>query len=402
MKNGIKQVLIQGMFFEDMGITYLGPVDGHNIPAMLKTFKEAARVDGAVVVHVLTKKGKGYKPAERHPDRFHGTEAFVVESGAPLSKKSKPSYTDVFSKAIYQLGSLDSKVVAITAAMKDGTGLDKFAQSFPKRFFDVGIAEEHGVTFAAGLAAAGLKPVVAIYSTFLQRSYDQILHDVCIQDLPVTFAIDRAGLVGSDGETHQGIFDLSYLTSIPNMTVMAPKNKRELTDMMTFAIDFNHPIALRYPRGEAYEGLGQFRKPIEYGKSEILYKEEGIALLAVGSMVKTAEQVWEQLKEMGHSASLVNVRFVKPMDMDMLDSVAAGHKLIVTLEENAQNGGFGEHVLRYLNQKSDFSEGKLRLINVSIPDQYVEHGSVEILQKDLGIDSQSVLERILAEYKEIS
>ena len=266
-KSGIKQLFIQGMLFENMGITYLGPVDGHDIGAMVRVFQDASNVNGAVLVHVITQKGRGYLPAERHPARFHGTEPFEIETGLPLKRRTTANYTDIFSTVMRKLGERDQKVTAITAAMEDGTGLKRFHNMFPERFFDVGIAEGHAVTFAAGLAAAGLKPVFAVYSSFLQRAYDQMLHDVCIQDLPVVFAIDRAGLVGSDGETHQGIFDLSYLSSIPNMSIMAPKNKWELSDMVKFAVDFGHPIAIRYPRGEAYTGLREHREKIAYGKS---------------------------------------------------------------------------------------------------------------------------------------
>ena len=264
---------------------------------------------------------------------------------------------------------------------------------FPDRFFDVGIAEEHAVTFAAGLAAAGLKPVVAVYSSFLQRAYDQILHDVCIQNLHVVFAIDRAGLVGSDGETHQGIFDLSYLSSIPNMCIMAPKNKWELSDMMKFAVNYNGPIALRYPRGEAYDGLKEFRTPIEYGKSEILYDEEDIAILAVGSMVKTAEEVRHELRVRGYSCSLVNVRFVKPIDEELLMQIAKEHRLVVTMEENVRTGGFGDHVLEYYNDIGS----SVRVVNVALPDDYIEHGNVDVLRRETGIDAETVIKRIIAE-----
>lgn len=298
-KNSLKQLVIPGMLFEDMGITYLGPVDGHDIEAMVRVINEAKRVNGPVMIHVNTMKGKGFTPAERHPARFHGAEPFDIETGLPKKAKAKSNYTDVFATIMCKLGQRDESVVAITAAMPDGTGLKRFRNMYPDRFFDVGIAEEHAVTFAAGLAAGGLKPVVAIYSSFLQRAYDQIVHDVCIQNLPVVFAIDRAGLVGSDGETHQGIFDLSYLSSVPNMQIMAPKNKWELSDMMKFAVDFGAPIAVRYPRGEAYDGLKEYRQPIQYGKAEWIYKEKDIALFAVGSMVKTAEAVYAKLKEAG-------------------------------------------------------------------------------------------------------
>ncbi len=396
-KSGIKQLVIPGMLFENMGITYLGPVDGHDIGAMRRTFQEASKVNGAVIVHVLTKKGKGYMPAERHPARFHGAEPFAIENGLPLKPRTKANYTDIFSTVMRKMGERDEKVVAITAAMKDGTGLKRFHNMFPDRFFDVGIAEGHAVTFAAGLAAAGLKPVVAVYSSFLQRAYDQILHDVCIQDLPVVFAIDRAGLVGSDGETHQGIFDLSYLSSIPNMSIMAPKNKWELSDMMKFAVNFGHPIAIRYPRGTAYDGLKEFRSRIVYGKSEMIYEEQDIVLLAVGSMVETAEKVHELLKSMGYFCSLVNVRFVKPLDTELLDRLPKNHDLFVTMEENVVSGGFGEHLVRYFNDKG--MENMPKICNIALDDVYVEHGNVEILKKEMGLNAESVVKRIVANYK---
>ena len=393
-KSGIKQLVVPGMFFEDMGITYLGPVDGHDIKAMMKVLREAKKVEKAVLVHVITKKGKGYLPAERHPARFHGAEPFEIETGLPTKNRVKANYTDVFSTVMTKLGARNEKVVAITAAMPDGTGLKRFSNMYPDRFFDVGIAEEHAVTFAAGLAAGGLSPIVAVYSSFLQRAYDQVLHDVCIQDLPVVFAIDRAGLVGSDGETHQGIFDLSFLSSIPNMHVMAPKNKWELSDMMKFAVAFEHPIAIRYPRGEAYDGLKEFRKPIELGKSEILYEEGDIALLAVGSMVKTAKDVRTELKDRGYSCSLVNARFVKPIDEEAVTELAKSHKLLVTLEENVLSGGYGEKVGEFCNR----TRLDVKVMNVALPDEYVEHGNVDLLKREVAIDSESVVKKIIAEY----
>ena len=392
-KNGIKQLVIPGMLFENMGILYLGPVDGHNIPAMVKLFKEASKVEGPVLVHVITEKGKGYLPAERHPARFHGTEAFDVETGLPLVKRVKANYTDIFSTVMRKLGDRDEKVVAITAAMADGTGLKRFRNMFPERFFDVGIAEEHAVTFAAGLAAAGLKPIVAVYSSFLQRAYDQILHDVCIQELHVVFAIDRAGLVGSDGETHQGIFDLSYLSSIPNMHIMAPKNKWELSDMMKYALVMDAPVAVRYPRGEAYSGLKEFRAPVELGKAELLYAEGEVCLLAVGSMVVTALAVRELLKEYGIDCSIVNARFVKPIDEKAVEWAARNHRMVVTMEENVSSGGFGEKVREYF----DTLETESVLMNVALPDDYVEHGNVDLLKHETGIDAESITSRIRKE-----
>lgn len=390
-KSSVKQLVIPGMLFEDMGITYLGPVDGHNINDMLKVFREAKRCKTAVLVHVITQKGKGFAPAEKHPARFHGAEPFDVNTGLPLVPKTKSSYTDVFSTVMCKLGDRHEDIVAITAAMPDGTGLKRFRNMYPERFFDVGIAEEHAVTFAAGLAAGGMKPVVAIYSSFLQRAYDQILHDVCIQNLPVVFAIDRAGLVGSDGETHQGIFDLSFLSSIPNMHIMAPKNKWELSDMLKFSMAFNGPIAIRYPRGEAFDGLREYREPICFGKAEWIYREQHIALVAVGSMVKTALTVREELIKRGYACSIINARFVKPIDADMLDEAAQSHRLIVTMEENVASGGFGEKVRDYL----DKTRTGVQILNINIPDEYVEHGNVEILRREVGIDAETIIERIL-------
>ena len=393
-KNGLKQFFVPGMLFEEMGLTYLGPVDGHNIRQLVKTINEAKKVRGAVLVHVCTQKGQGYEPAIRHPARFHGAEPFEIETGLPKKRHGKPNYTDIFSTVMRKMGDREPNVVAITAAMPDGTGLKRFRNMFPERFFDVGIAEQHAVTFAAGLASAGLIPVVAVYSSFLQRAYDQILHDVCIQKLHVVFAIDRAGIVGSDGETHQGIFDLSYLSTIPNMCVMAPKNKWELSDMMKFAVTYEGPIALRYPRGEAYDGLERFRTPMEYGKAEVIYDETEIALLAVGSMVKTAVETRAHLRELGYPCTLINARFVKPLDEQLLRDLEAEHKLLVTMEENVKNGGFGERVLEYLSEIGS----NLRVLNISLPDDYVEHGNVDVLKKEFGIDAETVTKRIVADY----
>ena len=392
-KNSIKQLFIPGMLFENMGITYLGPVDGHNIPALCKVLKEAQKLDHAVLVHVLTKKGKGYEPAEKNPAHFHGVSPFDIKTGKPLAEKKYPTYTDVFSKKLCQLGETHPELVAVTAAMPDGTGVAAFGKKFPDRFFDVGIAEAHAVTSAAGMAAAGLRPVVAVYSSFLQRGYDQILHDICIQNLPVLFAVDRAGLVGSDGETHQGIFDYSYLTSIPNMSVAAPKNLWELRAMLDFAMDYKAPFAIRYPRGTAYRGLKEFMQPIAYGKGEIIYEEENIALLAVGSMVSTGEHVRAKLKEEGVSCTLANARFVKPFDKELVDRLAKNHRLIVTMEENVLQGGFGLPVTAYIHEHYP----QVKVMNIALPDAYVEHGNVSVLRKGLGIDSDSIIQRLKAE-----
>lgn len=390
-KSGIKQLFIPGMLFEEMGIIYLGPVDGSDMKGILRLLKEASNIEGPVMVHVLTHKGAGYLPAERHPARFHGTEPFDIETGLPSKPRVKANYTDIFSTVMRKLGDRDEKVVAITAAMTDGTGLKRFHNMFPDRFFDVGIAEEHAVTFAAGLAAAGLKPIFAVYSSFLQRAYDQILHDVCIQNLPVVFAIDRAGLVGSDGETHQGIFDYTYLSGIPNMHICAPKNKWELSDMMKFAVALDAPIAVRYPRGTAYAGLAEHRAPIELGKAEWIAREGGIALFAVGSMVKTAEEVQKLLHEKGYKASIINARFIKPIDKEAVLSACEDHEMIVTMEENVQSGGFGEKVLDCLNDH----EKRIKCVMAAIPDAYVEHGNVELLKKEIGLDAESITEKIL-------
>lgn len=393
VKNSIKQLVIPGMWFEDLGITYLGPVDGHDVNGLVRVVKEAKRRKNCVLIHVMTQKGKGYGPAEKHPARFHGAEPFDIATGVPMKKKTKPNYTDVFSTVMVKLAARHDDVAAITAAMPDGTGLKRFRSLYPERFFDVGIAEEHAVTFAAGLAVGGLHPVVAIYSSFLQRAYDQILHDVCLQNLPVIFAIDRAGLVGSDGETHQGIFDLSYLSSIPNMHIMAPKNKWELSDMMKFAYDFKGPIAVRYPRGEAFEGLQEYRAPVEMGKSEMIYEESGIALMAVGSMVQTALSVRDSLKEQGRECTLVNARFVKPIDEEMIRNLAKNHRLLVTMEENVASGGFGEKVRDLVDRE----KLGIDVLAVTAPDEYVEHGNVDILKKEIGIDADSIVEKIAKE-----
>ena len=389
-KSSIKQLVIPGMLFENMGLTYLGPVDGHDMRQLGKVLQEAKRKQGPVLIHVLTEKGRGYEPAMRHPARFHGAAPYEIETGLPKSN-GNPSYTDIFSTVMRKFGDREPDVVAVSAAMVPGTGLKRFGNMFPERLFDVGIAEEHAVTFAAGLALGGLRPVVAIYSSFLQRAVDQILHDVCMQNLPVVFAVDRAGLVGSDGETHHGCFDLSYLSMMPNMTVMAPKNKWELSDMLKFAIRQKSPVAIRYPRGEAYTGLEDYRAPIEMGKAEILEKGKKIAILSVGNMVRTAVQVTENLRNCGYEPTLVNMRFVKPLDMDLLEILREDHSLIVTMEENVKSGGFGEQVMTYYGSRLHSPAVRI----VAIEDKFVPHGSVEDLMHQQQMDSASVTERIL-------
>ena len=389
-KSSIKQLFIPGMLFENMGLTYLGPVDGHNMRQMMKLFNEAKRVEGPVVVHVLTQKGKGYGPASAHPDRFHGTGPFDIQTGKALQKKTAPSYTDIFSEKMLSLGEKNKKLVAITAAMPDGTGLVGFSKKFPDRFFDVGIAEEHAVSFAAGLALGGLIPVTAIYSSFLQRAVDQILHDVCMQNLHVIFAIDRAGLVGADGETHQGCFDLSYLSMMPNMTVLAPKNDRELEEMLEFAVSHQGPVAIRYPRGNAYQGLREHQEPIVYGRSEILAKGQKIAVLGVGSMLPSCEKVCQGLREDGYEPTLVNARFVKPLDVELLDQLAKDHSLFVTVEENVKSGGYGEHVSAYM----EACHPEAHVLSATVWDRFVPQGNVESLRAKIGLGVADIRQAI--------
>lgn len=389
-KSSIKQLIIPGMLFENMGLTYLGPVDGHNMRQMMKLLNEAKRVEGPVVVHVLTKKGMGYEPASLQPDRFHGTGPFEIKSGNPLSSQNALSYTDVFSKKMVLLGEKNKKLTAITAAMREGTGLKSFSRNFPERFFDVGIAEEHAVTFAAGLALGGVIPVVAIYSSFLQRAVDQILHDVCMQKLHVIFAVDRAGLVGADGETHQGNFDLSYLSMMPNMVVMAPKNARELEDMLEFAVKYDGPCAIRYPRGNAYQGLLEHQAELELGRSEVLEEGKEIAVLGVGSMIPVCQQVVQGLREDGYEPTFVNARFVKPLDTGLLDRLSRNHRLIVTVEENVKNGGYGEHVAAYM----EACHPETRVLTAAIWDRFVPQGNVDSLRTKIGLSAPDIRQAI--------
>ena len=385
-KSSIKQFFVPGMLFEDMGITYLGPVDGHDIGKLVKMISLARRVNHAVIIHVHTQKGHGYYYAEKKPSFFHGVEPFDCVSGKLLNEKKVRTYSDVFSSAIVNCATEDEKVVAITAAMGDGTGLKRYSKLFPDRFYDVGIAEEHAVTFAAGMAAAGYKPYVAIYSSFLQRSFDQILHDVCIQRLPVRFIVERAGIVGSDGITHQGIFDLSYMNIIPGMTVMAPKNRFELKDMVDFSLGFDGPLSIRFPRGEASNAYADDRAPIEYGKSEILVHGSRVAIFAVGTGVEIADEIMERLKQSGISPTLVNARFIKPIDEALIDEVSTDHSLIVTVEENVLKGGYGMNVLDYVNRKNI----NVKVYNAALKDEFIEHGSVSEMRNKYGLDTDSI------------
>ncbi len=390
-KNSIKSLFVKGMFFENMGITYIGPIDGHNIPLMLEAFEAAGKSKNPVLVHVITKKGKGYRPAEVNPRMFHGVEPFIKKTGRKKNNNGVVTYTDVFSDALIEEAKKNEKIVAICAAMSDGTGLTRFRDYFPGRFFDVGISEEHAVTFAAGMAKVGLRPVVAIYSTFLQRSYDQILHDVALNNLPVVFAIDRAGIVGRDGETHQGIFDLSYLSSIPGLTVMAPKNGAELKKFLEFAFDHDGPVAIRYPRHKATHKLEDFDTPVEYGKSEIIREAADVTVFAVGRMVKVMDEIIERLgNEQGIKAGLINVRFVSPVDKDTVLAVAQRSKRIITCEENVKRGGYGEAVADILLE-SGF-DGKF--LNLALPDEFLSHGSPNDIRDHISFDPNGLYNRI--------
>lgn len=389
-KSMLKQVFIPGMFFEDMGITYLGPIDGHNIEALTEVIEDAKQVEGAVLIHVITEKGKGYEPAQLHPESYHGVGPFIKKNGMAKKPKEEATYTDIFAKTICELAQTHEKLVTITAAMMEGCGLKGFAKRFPDRFFDVGIAEEHAVTFACGLAAGGFHPFFVVYSSFLQRGYDQILHDMCMQNLPVTLMLDRAGLVGNDGETHQGVFDLSYLTMIPNMTVFAPKNRYEFQDAIAFAANFDAPMAIRYPKTDAVRILKEYREPIKLGKSEWIRRGSRVALLAIGTMVETAMEIEALLAKDGIDATVVNLRFAKPLDYEMLDEVLDYHSLIVTMEENVLSGGVGEHICRYVELHST----GVRVIACGIPDKFIHQGSIKELLEETGLDAQSIYQKI--------
>lgn len=388
-KSGIKQLFLPGMKFEDMGITYLGPVDGHDIGKLCKLFKIAKKMNTSVIVHVITEKGRGYEPARLKPEKFHGVSPFDVVTGKPVAA-AKTSYTEVFSRKICDMAQKDNRIVAITASMAAGTGLSKFQKRFPLRFFDVGIAEEHAVTFAAGLAAGGLKPYFAVYSSFLQRGFDEILHDVCIQGLPVVFMIDRAGLVGSDGETHQGIYDYSYMNIIPGMTVMAPKNRLEFMDMMEFANSFDGPVAIRYPRGSVSDIFSDIKNEVSYGKAERIYDGEGTAILTIGASIEEGAQVYKLLKERGENPSLINARFENPIDIGLIKELENKHEKLLTIEENISAGGFGMNVLRAVNE----NRINLKVINAALPDEYIQHGGVNKLKEVYGFTPEAIIEKL--------
>lgn len=396
-KDSIKQLFVPGMFFEDMDITYIGPVDGHNIEELVNVIERAKKLREPIVIHVRTKKGYGYPIAERNPSRFHGIDAFDIGTGKSIQKKEVATYTDCFAKKLVKMAEKDERIVAITAAMPTGTGLSMFQEKFPDRFFDVGIAEEHAMTFAAGLASMGMRPVIALYSTFLQRAYDQLLHDVCLQNLPVTIAIDRSGIVGADGETHQGIYDISFLSTIPGLTIMAPKNRYELSQMMDFAISYDGPVALKYPRGSACYGMKEFREPIVYGKSEVMKKGSKIAIIGIGSMMEAAYETCLILEEEGWQPTLVNGRFIKPLDISLLEQLSKEHDLIVTIEENIASGGYGSAVSAWAGQKKN----PVRILPISLPDIYLEHGNVAQLKDRYGLSAEKMAARIKDTLSEI-
>lgn len=391
LKDSIKYFLVPGMLFEELGFTYLGPIDGHNIKNLIESLRMAKKTKGPVLLHVITSKGKGYKLAEENPNKFHGISPFNIKTGELLKKKGK-TYSQIFGNTLVELAKANKKIVAITAAMPDGTGLKEFSHQFPDRLFDVGIAEQHATTMAAGLAAQGFKPVVAIYSTFLQRAFDQIIHDVCLQNLPVVFAVDRAGIVGEDGETHHGVFDLSYLKMIPNMVVMAPKDENELKEMLLTAVEYNGPIAIRYPRGSVLnvEMDAEIRK-IDIGKAEILKSGNDAAIIAIGSMVYPSLKAAEFLEKNGINVAVINSRFVKPLDEKLLISIARKVKKIVTVEENSLIGGFGSAVLELLEKNRLFD---IKIERMGLPDEFIKHGSRDILLKTYCLTSGDIIKKV--------
>lgn len=392
IENSFKGLFTPAMLFQAFGFEYIGPIDGHDLPLLLETMERVKKLDNAVLIHVVTTKGKGYKPAEQNPALFHGVGPFEIETGKVLKGKGgAASYTAIFGNTLARLAEEDERVVAITAAMPDGTGLTNFAKLYPERFFDVGIAEQHGATFAAGLACEGKKPVFAVYSTFLQRAYDQVLHDVCIQNLPVVFALDRGGVVGNDGPTHHGVFDLSYLRHIPNMTLMAPKDENELQHMLKTAIMHDGPVALRYPRGNGYGvPLDQDLKSLPVGKAELLSEGADGVLVALGSMVYPAMEAAADLASEGLELSVVNARFVKPLDAELLLQLAKRFGRLVTLEENALQGGFGTAVLELLEEQGV----QAQVLRIGYPDQYIEQGEQHELRAMHGLDKDGIARKV--------
>jgi len=389
-----KGMFVPGVLFEELGFQYVGPIPGHRIDYLLENFKNIKNLEGPILIHVVTTKGKGYLPAEKDPISFHGIGPFEMTNGTPLGSKISPSFTDIFSQTLVRLAKEDKRIVAITAGMSNGTGLDKLAREFPEKFYDVGIAEQHAVTFAAGMAIEGFRPVTAIYSTFLQRAYDQILHDICHQSLPVTLVLDRAGIVGEDGPTHNGLFDFSYLRHMPNLIIMAPKDENELQHMLKTAIDSSRPAAIRYPRGKGIGvPLDEEIKNIPIGVAEVLSEGKDVAILAIGSTVYPALSAAQELKKDGIGCTVVNSRFVKPIDEDLIPSLARKIGIILTVEENVLAGGFGSAVLEILNRKSIHA---IKITCLGIDDCFVEHGPQEFLRKKYGIDSSGIIQAIKA------
>jgi len=388
----VKGFFAPGMLFEELGFEYVGPVDGHRIGTLIETLEAARKSDRPTLVHVITKKGKGYEPAEKKPTLFHGVGKFDIDTGEPVSRPGLASYSRVFGDTLIRLASENDRIVAITAAMTEGTGLDGFRKAHPDRFYDVGIAEPHAVTFAAGLAAGGIRPVVAIYSTFLQRGYDEIIHDVCLQNLPVVFALDRGGLVGEDGATHHGVFDLSYLRHIPNLMVMAPRNGTELSAMLKTALEAKGPSAIRFPRGNT-ENIdpGQEIRSLPHGQSELLKDGSDVLLLAVGSRVDGAREAAKRLHEEGISAAVIDARFVKPLDEERIVSLAKKTGRVITVEENALQGGFGAAVLECFNEHQ---VEDLRVRRLGIPDRFIQHGSQAALANQLALDTEGIVQAV--------
>ena len=396
LKGSVKYLMVPTSIFEELGFTYLGPVDGHDLEGLLDVLQAAKKIDGPVMVHVLTKKGKGYKPAEESPNKFHGTGPFDIATGKKITNPNAPvSYTEVFGKTLTKLADIDDKIVGITAAMPDGTGLNIFAEAHKDHFFDVGIAEQHAVTAAAGMAAAGMKPVAAIYSTFMQRAYDSIVHDICMQKLHVTLCLDRAGLVGDDGYTHHGVFDYAYLRSIPNMTIMAPKDENELQHMLKTALDFDGPVSVRYPRGSGVGvALDTQWQDLPIGKAEVLRTGKDVCFWAIGSMVQTALDAAELLEAQGISAGVVNMRFAKPLDVELLREHAQSYGKIITLEEGVLAGGVGSAILEELNENKLLEQCEVRYFG--IPDEFVMHGDKKLLFRDLGLDTPTIAAKAAA------
>lgn len=395
-KDGIKYALIPSALFEKFGIKYIGPIDGHNINKLVGVLNKVKNIEQPVILHVLTKKGKGYKKAEQFPTKFHGIGSFDLHTGKTLSIKAKETYSEVFGKTLVRIAAKNKRIVAVTAAMPSGTGLEFFMKTYPKRIFDVGIAEEHAVTFAAGMSKGGFIPVFAVYSTFLQRSYDQILHDVCIQKLHVVFAVDRAGIVGEDGETHQGIYDLSYLSHIPNLTVIAPKNKNEFVSMLEFALSYNAPIAIRYPKGACSEILSEHNDPIVLSEPEIIFKGEKIVVISVGAMMDTCYGVYERLKQKGFNPSLINARFISPISKDFIYTLNKEYKFIFTVEDNIISGGFGAKLTQMIACKSSESALNKIIYNFAFPVDFIKQGSRKEIFSDFGLDEESIFNKIIS------